>query len=224
MLSFRVRETGRGTRITALLKAPKQIRPIARAALAQSLSEYARGEGRYASVTDRFGRSGGALYGFRMRSPGYVRRQTRDLRLRGPAAFVSPRNIPVRQLISAVQGVASARGGAATMLASSRALSAVAAQSRPHMRDLVTKPGIGHQIRSSGSTRINLTLTWPGARVLNTHPVYADEFRDLTKGGNRDWRAILRRAREIFDDHIRAINRGAAARASMAAGVTLEAA
>ena len=195
MLNFGIKMTTRGLRITQLMRQPRGLRGIARAALLRAVGEYCRGE-LPISILDRFGTSGLRTYGLRHRSAGYVRRQTRDLRLRGPAAFISPRDIPAAKIAQALQGLASAQPGAAQLLAAGRALTS--SNGRPHLRDLITRPGIGHRILVGGSAKAKVTVTFPAARALNANPVYGDELRDLSLANYRDWIAITNRARVIF--------------------------
>ncbi len=209
MLTFSVKPTARGIRITQLIQQPSRLRPLARAALSQAASEYCRGI-LNPSILDRFGTKGPARYGLRRRSAGYVRRQSRDLTLRGPASFTSPRNLPAARIASAMQGLASAKGGAATLLAASRLLASTA--SKPHLRDLITQPGTGHRILTGGSgSRAKITITYPAARPLNANPDYGDELRDLSLANYRDWLAITARANQIFKQLVAEIQTGRAA-------------
>lgn len=206
MLNFAITPTARGLRITQLIRQPPRLRPLVRAALGQAASEYCRGM-LSPSILDRFGTRGPSRYPLRHRSASYVRRQSRDLTLRGPATFVSPRNLPAARIASALQGLASAKGGAATLLAASRALASTA--SKPHLRDLITRPGVGHRILHGGSgARAKITITYPAARALNANPVYADELRDLSLANYRDWLAITNRARQIFAGLVAQIQTG----------------
>ncbi|MCX7032433.1 MAG: hypothetical protein NT046_00450 [Arenimonas sp.] len=210
MLTFRVSQTARGIRVVQLISQPPRLRPLVRAALRQAAGEYCTGTLSTASILDRFGSKGLARYGLRHRSAGYARRQTRDLNLRGPAAFISPRNIPAARITSALQGLASAKGGAATLLAASRLLASSA--SRPHLRDLITQPGIGHRILVGGSgARSKITITYPAANMLNRNPQYGEELRDLSLANYRDWLAITARANQIFAQLVAEIRAGRAA-------------
>jgi hypothetical protein len=208
VLSFAITPTARGLRITQLIRQPAGLRPLVRAALGQAASEYCRGV-LNPSILDRFGTKGPSRYPLRRRSVAYVRRQTRDLTLRGPASFVGPRNPPAARIAQAMQGLASAKGGAATLLAASRLLASSA--TKPHLRDLITRPGIGHRILLGGSgARAKITITYPAARALNANPAYADELRDLSLANYRDWLAITARARQIFAQLVAEIQSGKA--------------
>lgn len=213
MLKFTMRETARGLQVRQLLRQPKGLRVIVKGCLFQAMSEYASGKLAAASILDRFGRGGLARYGGRHRSAGYVTRQTRDLNLRGPAAFVSPRNVPAAKIANALRAVASAKGAPGILLAASRALTAN--PNRPHLRDLITRPGVGHHIIAAGNATVRVTMTFPAARALNANPQYADELRDLSKAGYRDWRAILARTRQLFNQAIADIAAGRQALADL---------
>src|SRR5690606_12601359 len=77
------------------------------------------------------------------------------------------------------------------------ALKDLARQNKPHMRDIITSPGIGWRVTVVGKTKPRLKIVWPGARVLNYHPQYAAEWRDLRRGGA--YRAIMARAKQLVD-------------------------
>ena len=95
------------------------------------------------------------------------------------------------------------------LLAASRAL-ASGGGSKPHLRDLITRPGIGHRILVGGNTQAKITITYPAARPLNANPQYGEELRDLTLAGYRDWTAIISRANQLFTEAIAALNNGRA--------------
>jgi hypothetical protein len=209
VLTFAIKMTPRGLQISQLTRQPSRLRGLARAALLRAVSEYCRGE-LPISILDRFGRRAVAIYPLRHRSAGYVKRQTRDIRLRGPAPFVSPRDVPAAKIAQALQGLASAKPGAAQLLAAGRVLTS--SSSRPHLRDLITRPGTGHRILVSGGAKAKVTITYPAARALNANPQYGEELRDLSLANYRDWIAITNRARVIFGQLVAELQAGRPAR------------
>ena len=201
-LSLSERSGGRGLSIRQFLATPKHLRAYARHAIAQAVSEYARGILRPANILDRFGADGLVRYGLRTRSYGYRRRQERDPTLMRAQAFISPRSVNIGSLVNRLRSLAQAKDGSQALTRIAESLNAQNA-GRPHMRDLVTKPGIGHTIAVSGVSKLRIMMTWPAARPLNANPQYGEEFRDLTLAGGRDWWAIKARASAIFAALIR---------------------
>ncbi len=142
----------------------------------QTLREYVTGTmpgPASANVLDRFKPSAFTRFGFTARSQGYQRRQLRILGQLRP--FFSPRSLNWLKVAQALtKPSASGIQGA---------LRSMARQAKPHMRDQITIPGVGHNISVSGSKQIKVTLTYRAARPLNARPYFAAEFRDLARGG-----------------------------------------
>lgn len=164
--------------------------------LKRSLTNYATGRASV-SVKDRFKPSAFAVYGLKSRQGRY---QERQRKLNG---YVSPYRSPRRKasfdkLAMAVLDVARGQVNGNALAAALKS----ATSNKPHMADLVTRPG-GYRISSTaGGRKIRTKIAWPGARVLNrlgnTGIVYRKQFPDLRLGGNRDANAILREAGRYY--------------------------
>lgn len=177
-----------------------------RDAWVQTLREYATGTmpaPASANILDRFKPQAFTRFGFTERSAGYQRRQMRILGELRP--FYSPRSL---NWIKVAQAIAKP---SATGIQS--ALRSMSRFSKPHLRDQISLPGIGHNITTSGTKRIRIQLTYRAARALNAHPFAAAEFRDLARGGTAG--RLLRRAQNLYRQRISQIN--AASRGTKAA-------
>lgn len=210
MLKIELRETSRGNRVRALMRQPRGLRPIVADAIRQAVRAYATGQLQPANLRHRFGSGAFGLYGFRRRTRGYIAKQRRDPNLGGPAAYVGPRRIDVRALIARVEATARATSAPGVLAAASQALTAAAQRGRTPLRQAILRPGTGHRIVVTSGARPTVTITYPAARMLNAHPHYAEQLRDLTRGGARDWRAIVARADRLFDRAIASLKRGTA--------------
>lgn len=192
-------------------RAPLELRRAAVSSLHLAMSEYLTNRlpaGGVRGIGQRFGALAFAIYGFQPRSSSYEANQRQDPKLRGPQAYISPRHLSLKDRAALAKGAGSLAGSVATgglstaqMSQIAELLAKLARFSRPHMRELITKPGTGHRIDvNQGISRVSVQL--PAAKILNRTKKYHDygaEFRDLTRGGARDLRAILGRASALFD-------------------------
>lgn len=159
-----------------------------------------------ASLRARFEPQGFGLNGYADRSADYRRSQIRADGVVRP--FVSPRRNMVRMSALVALANSSRAGGPGMFLAAASAAAQLAKAGRPHMRDVVRKPG-GYRIeiiRQGG--RAGARMSFPGARILNRiRPgfPYAEEFSRLSAW---EARGVLIRARQILD---RALSKGASA-------------
>lgn len=162
----------------------------ARDAWVQALHEYATGTmpgPAGANILDRFKPSAFTRFGFTARSQGYQRRQMRILGELRP--FYSPRTLNWLKVAQALTKPSA--GGIQS------ALRSMARQSKPHMRDQITIPGVGHNIAVSGAKKIKIKLSYPAARQLNYRPYFAAEFSDLKRGGT--FGRLRMRAKKLFN-------------------------
>jgi len=147
-------------------------------------------------LLDRFSPSAFARLGLTHRSKSYEARQTKYLGAATP--YVSPRNVDFKRLALAILS-----GKAETI--------ARAAQKTftPHMRDLVTRPGVGFNLTTSGKTTVRTRLTFPGARILNRGgkdpgqmALYRKQFADLDLGGGVDRKWIMARFAALLHEFL----------------------
>lgn len=151
------------------------------------LSNYASGH-MTPSLKDRLLPSGFAVYGLSDRSARYRQRQLRALGVLRP--YYSPRRLNFTRLaLAATKGNTLAIIKAANQLASFK----------PHMADLIHKPGIGFNVRQIGGRNVQSVLRYPGARILNKggsrNEAYRKELTNLNLGGGRDRKALLKELR-----------------------------
>lgn len=173
-------------------KGKKAIRENASQAIRWALADYVR-----MRQPDRFKKSAFATYGFALRSKGYIKKQMRAVNTAGMVPFVSPR-ISVEWAMQMLAKVAREQAGGpvsgAVIKLAATANEALRRAGTPHMRDLIRVPGSGYSI--IGKNR-NAKLIQPGARILNRHKKYANEFRNLHRGGDARW--IMMRAEHHFN-------------------------
>ncbi len=163
----------------------------ARDAWVQTLREYVTGTMPAlggANILDRFKPSAFTRFGFSARSEGYQRRQLRILGEIRP--FYSPRALNWLKVAQALT-----KPSASSIQSALRSMSR---QMKPHMRDTITIPGVGHSITTSGAKKVRITLRYPAARPLNAKPFAAREFRDLRRGGTIT--KLRKRAKQIYNE------------------------
>ena len=144
------------------------------------------------SLKDRFGPGAFALNRFSRRSPAYEKRQRKKFGTAQP--FRSPRSDNFAAL--------------ATRLIKGDILGATKALQRIYtdpMYRVIFQRGRGWNIRPRPtSTQAGISISWPGARNLNRGGAknrhYAQEFRDLNRGGA--WKWILMRTGELLDQKL----------------------
>lgn len=146
------------------------------------LTDYASG-GMRPSLKDRLQPSGLAVYGLSPRSTKYRIRQIKTLGVIRP--YFSPRRMNFARL-----ALATTKGNAQQMIRATEALT----RFKPHMADIIHKPGIGFNVRHMGGRNVRSSITYPVARKLNSdrNKKYRKELTNLTLGGGRDRRALLR--------------------------------
>lgn len=189
--------------IIALLvdrRAPEIYRDLWIGALTQAAIEYCTGRLQRTSVKDRFGEAAFSTHRYAQRDGGYQDRQLKHIGRVVP--FFSPR-APMNFLKVAKALTEPSAGNTIS------ALKDIERQNKPHLRDVITQPGIGWRVTVTGKNKPRLKIIWPAARILNTRPKYAAEWRDLRRGGA--YRAIMARAKQLVD-------RGMKARADAARG------
>jgi len=147
------------------------------------------------SVRDRFEPSAFTTYNLQARNHWYQRLQMR--RIGHLVPFFSPRAVNWARLATALT-----KPSAGNIQGALRDL---ARQTMPHMRDMISKPGIGWRIKVSGKRKVKVTLSYPGARILNRKPEFAEEFRDLDRGGTA--MRMRTRARFLFKHRMAALCR-----------------
>lgn len=148
-----------------------------------------------ASLSSRMKPGAIGAYGFKRRSPKYVKQQIRSMGAETP--YASPRGtLNFARLTTELL-----KGGNANPLVIARAMKSLARNMRTPMRKLVVRPG-GYLIRITGGTRIKVKLTLPGARILNKggsrNEAYRRELLDFTKGGGKDRSFIFARCQEYM--------------------------
>lgn len=136
---------------------------------------------------ERMHASAFGVYGFQKRSAAYQRLQRK--RLGGVYPYFGPWRRDFTQL-----AVGLLRGKGKAVLSAIRQL----VTRQVHMRDLITKPGIGFTVSQAvGARRIVTKLRLPGARVMNAAgskgAIYRKQLVNFTLGGNRDSVAIMKR-------------------------------
>lgn len=139
------------------------------------------------TFADRLQPSAFGIYGFQRRDEAYQALQRR--RLGGVFPYYGPWKRNFTRL-----AVALLRGKAKATVTALRDLII----RQVHMRDIITKPGIGFTVSQTvGARQIVTQLRLPGARVLNAggakNAIYRSQLGNFTLGGNRDSIAIYRR-------------------------------
>jgi hypothetical protein len=151
-----------------------------------------------ASLSSRMKPGAVGAYGFKRRSPEYVKQQVRQLGAEIP--YASPRWHNYARLTTELL-----KGDKANPLAIARAMKYLARNMRTPMRKLVVRPG-GYLIRIAGSTNITARITLPGARILNKggsrNEAYRNELLDFTKGGGRDRAFIFARCQQLMQSRV----------------------
>jgi hypothetical protein len=193
-------------RFAVLPQRDQVLTDLAAATLTQALAEYASGRMPRANARMRFEASAFSRQGFLPRSNGYTRRQMRMLGRVLP--YVSPRRANLAGVaLSLAKAARSPNAGAALGV-----IKAISKAMAPRMRDLVLRPGIGHRImRSAGRRRVLVSVSWPGARVLNRQGgTHAETYRRQWANLANDWPVIRARAEELYNQALATIARGAA--------------
>lgn len=172
-------------------KAEPLIAQAGASAVRTSLFEWASGTGQTQTrLADRLAPSGFNVYGFTKRAQEYQWRQRKALGVVRP--YFSPRDIDLSDF-----AIALARGKAFQVLRAAQRISRT-----EHMARLVVRPGGFTLATSRGARRVAVTIRYPGARILNRGgpqtEIYRQEFRDFSRGGRRDARAIINRTQVIF--------------------------
>lgn len=164
-------------------------------ALVQAATEYATGRLEPVNVKDRFRPDAFGTHGYQARSTSYQAKQRKHLGRVTP--FVSPRRPLNFQKVT--EAILKPSTGSVVS-----ALRDLDRQMRPHLKDTVTKPGIGWRIRLTGKRRKTLRIAWPATRMsgLNGTPYAAAEWKDLKRGGAAI--AILGRAKQLVDQALAA--------------------
>jgi hypothetical protein len=161
----------------------------AQQALVRALTDYSTGRLQPVNILDSFEPQAFTTMGFRRRSAPYAKRQ---IAANGSLApYMSPRRVNLQKLVLAALKP-SAPGAVAALVDLQKQLG------RPRLRDIITLPGTGWNLRSTGGRRIHATLTLPAARRLNQPAggVYGRELADLSRGGRA--KAIMARAEVYF--------------------------
>lgn len=172
----------------------QQLGRVVAECLGRAIYDWATGALKAAKLADRVGPNAFALYGFLHRSQKYRQRQ-RDV-LGRERAYFSPRTRNFAKLAVAL----TKRNPQALIRAAQDLL-----QRQAHLAELVTKPGVGFQIKMAGSkANPRVVVTLPGARSLNrgasaASKTYRAQMLDLSMGGGRDVKAILQRAGELYN-------------------------
>lgn len=200
MLRFKLAQPKGVFTLAVAKNADRIVAQAAQSAQVQALVEYATGILPGASPLEKFKPGAFGRFGFSARSDAYQRQQRK--RLGDVMPFVSPRigaNF-------AKAALALAKGSTGAAIAALRDL---AKQTGPHLRSVITKPGIGWRVQATGTARrLAVRITWPAASKLNYRPQFAAEFRDLRRGGH--FRRIQSRAAALFPIHLEARLKAAA--------------
>jgi hypothetical protein len=165
----------------------RALRLVIQECQAQTFDDYMRGK-MFPNFQQRFLPSAFSIYGFTARTEKYQARQMKKLGAVMP--YYSPRRTNYGRLALALTE---------KHLSVKKILRAIrqVTRSAVHMRDLLKLPVAGFNIGSLSSSHfVRTTLRLPGARVMNQGgaktEVYREEILDLTKGGGRDQRAIVK--------------------------------
>jgi hypothetical protein len=174
----------------------------AQQALVRALMDYATGRLPTVNILDSFKPGAVGRFGFTRRSPAYARKV---LKANGTdAPYTSPRRINLHKVLMAT--LKPTAGGAVSALVDLQKQ-----LGRTRLRDLITLPGVGWNIQSSGSRVLHVTMSLPGARRLN-QPAggrYGRELANLQLGGRS--KAIMARAELYFVGFLHdLVNRSAA--------------
>ena len=166
--------------------APELIANLFTGALTQAAVEFCTGRLKPVSVKDRFSTGAFATHRYSQRAASYRAKQQKRLGRIQP--FFSPR---VSLNFQKVAEALTKPGVGSTV----SALRDLARQSQPHLRDLITTPGVGWRVQVKGKRKQVLSITFPAARILNRRPQYARAFGDLRRGGA--YRAIRARTADL---------------------------
>jgi hypothetical protein len=144
---------------------------------------------------DRLQPSAFGVYGFAARSQKYQRQQIKVLGAVFP--YYGPWRRNYARLATAIL-----RGKVKAVLSAVRNL----VTRQVHLRELITKPGVGFAINQTGTRKIVTQLTLPGASALNRAGskgrLFRQQLGDLTRGGNRDAIAVYRRMNDLLQGHL----------------------
>lgn len=196
MIAFKMKVNG----LFARLKkgdAGDIVRNNARGCLKQAVEEYVTGT-QTPSLSKRMVPGAIMAYGFKRRSPEYVKQQIRDGG--GERPYASPRKTNYARLALIISQPH--RFSPQQLL---KATEALARAYRTPMRRLVTRSG-GYNIQVAGAARVlRIKLTLPGARILNRggsrNEAYRNQLLDLSLGAGRDRAFIYARTHQLMQDN-----------------------
>lgn len=175
-----------------------ELKARTKSCLEDAVKEWVTGK-QSASLSSRMKPGAFGVYGFKRRSPEYVKQQIRSLGAETP--YASPRG----NLNFARLALELSKGSSANPLAIARAMQSLARNMRTPMRKLVTRPG-GYLIRVTGARKVSVKITLPGARILNRggsrNEAYRNELLDFNKGGGRDRAFIFARCNELMQSRV----------------------
>lgn len=187
-----------------------EVKARTKSCLEDAVKEWVTGR-QSASLSSRMKPGALGTYGFKRRSPEYVKQQIRSLGAETP--YASPRgNLNFARLATEL-----AKGANANPLAIARAMQSLARNMRTPMRKLVVRPG-GYLVRVTGGTKLKVKITLPGARILNKggsrNEAYRRELLDFSKGGGRDRAWIFARCQQLMQSRVYGFLSGDGARVS----------
>lgn len=175
-----------------------EVKARTKSCLEEAVKDWVTGR-QSASLSSRMKPGAIGTYGFKRRSPEYVKQQIR--RLGAEIPYASPRYA----LNFARLATELAKGARANPLALARAAQSLARNMRTPMRKLVVRPG-GYLIRITGGTAIKVKLTLPGARIMNKggsrNEAYRRELLDFDKGAGRDRAFIFARCQQLMNARV----------------------
>lgn len=171
-----------------------EVRTRTRSCLEDAVKDWVTGK-QDPSLSSRVGPAALATYGFKRRSPAYVKQQIRTLGREQP--YASPRWTNYGRLADALL-----KGDPRAIL---RATQWLVRNSRTPMRKLITRPG-GYAISVKGGNTLKVKITLPGARILNRggsrNEVYRKQLLDMSLGGGRDRAFIYARCQELMQTRV----------------------
>jgi hypothetical protein len=186
-----------------------EIRTKTKGCLEDAVKDYVTGT-QDPSLSSRMKPGAINVYGFKRRSPEYVKQQIR--RNGSDAPYNSPRYTDLTRLAQIIS-----RGDRISALQLLRASEALARAHRTPMRKLVTRPG-GYRIAISGANTLKVKLTLPGAKILNRgggrNEAYRRQLLDLTMGAGRDRTFIYARCRQYMQQRVFTFDGGGPAKVS----------